>query len=142
MQFERAGAGLNLLFEGRRQRCVALAEKAHIHRKGFGGLQHTADMPGARGAGGGIGAGGRAGAAPHHGGDSRIERFVDLLGADEMDVNVEAAGGDDFAFAGYRLGARADDDIDSVLGVGITGLADRLQSGRRGVPISALTIPQ
>ena len=41
-----------------------------------------------------------------------------------MDVGIEAAGGEDLAFAGDNLGPRADDDIDARLDVGIAGLAD------------------
>ena len=41
-----------------------------------------------------------------------------------MDVGVEAAGGEDLAFAGDHLGAGADDDGDARLDVGIAGLAD------------------
>ena len=41
-----------------------------------------------------------------------------------MDVGVEAAGGEDLAFAGDHLGARADDDGDAGLDVRIAGLAD------------------
>ena len=37
---------------------------------------------------------------------------------------VDAAGGDDAAFAGDRLGARADDDVDAGLDIGIAGFAD------------------
>ena len=37
---------------------------------------------------------------------------------------VEAAGGEDLAFAGDGLGARADDDVDAGLGVRVAGLAD------------------
>ena len=53
-----------------------------------------------------------------------IERLLDLLRADEVDVRVDAAGGDDVALAGDHLGARADDDVDAGLDVGIAGLAD------------------
>ena len=70
------------------------------------------------------GAGGRAGAAAHHGGDPGIERLLDLLRADEMDMRVDAAGGDDLALAGDHLGAGADDDVDAGLDVGVAGLAD------------------
>ena len=38
--------------------------------------------------------------------------------------DVDAAGGDDHAFAGDDLGAGADDDVDARLDVGIAGLAD------------------
>ena len=41
-----------------------------------------------------------------------------------MNVHVEGAGGEDLAFAGDRLGAGADDDVDVRLDVRIAGLAD------------------
>ena len=41
-----------------------------------------------------------------------------------MDVRIDAAGGDDAAFAGDRLGAWADHDVDPWLDVGVAGLAD------------------
>ena len=75
-------------------------------------------------AGGGVGAGRGPGAAAEHGGDAGHQRLVDLLRADEMDVAVEAAGGEDLALAGDDLGAGADDDGDAGLDVGIAGLAD------------------
>jgi hypothetical protein len=66
----------------------------------------------------------RAGAAAQHRGDAGHQRFVDLLRTDEMDVGVEAAGGEDFSFARDDVGAGADDDGDAGLDVGIAGLAD------------------
>jgi hypothetical protein len=42
----------------------------------------------------------RAGAAAEHGGDAAHQRFLDLLRADEVDMRVDAAGGDDLALAG------------------------------------------
>ena len=60
----------------------------HIER-----LDHACDVPGSGRAGSGEGPGRRPGAAAEHGGDARIERLVDLLRADEMDMRVEAAGG-------------------------------------------------
>jgi hypothetical protein len=56
--------------------------------------------------------------------EARHQRFLDELRADEMDVAVEAAGGEDLAFAGDHLGAGSDDDGDARLDVGIAGLAD------------------
>jgi hypothetical protein len=50
--------------------------------------------------------------------------FFDLLRADEVDVAVDAAGGDDVAFAADDFGARADDHVHARLGVGVAGLAD------------------
>src|ERR1700757_39394 len=40
-----------------------------------------------------------------------------------MDMRVDAAGGDNLTFAGDRLGARSDDDVDARLHVGIAGFA-------------------
>jgi hypothetical protein len=103
---------------------VALAQEAQVHREGIGRLQHAVDVLRPRRAGGGEGAGGRAGAAAQHGGHAAHQRLFDLLRADEVDVAVDAAGGDDHAFAGNDLGARADDDVHARLHVGVAGLAD------------------
>ncbi len=67
---------------------------------------------------------------PHQGGDAGGQRFLDLLRADEMDVAVDPAGGEDLAFAGDHLGARPDDDVDARLHVGVARLADRARCGR------------
>src|SRR5262249_37627860 len=56
--------------------------------------------------------------------DAAIERILRLLRADHMDVRIDAAGGDDLAFAGDDLGAGADDNVDARLDIGIAGLAD------------------
>ena len=106
-------------------RGVALAGDADVDRHAVDGLQHPADVPGAGRAGGGERAVRRAGAAAEQRGDARVQRVVDLLRADEVDVGVEAAGGQDPALAGDDLGAGADDDGDARLGVGVAGLADR-----------------
>src|SRR5882724_2681871 len=50
--------------------------------------------------------------------------MLDLLRADEMDVAVESAGGQDFSFARDDVGAGADHDGHAGLDVGIAGLAD------------------
>src|SRR6185312_12036641 len=62
--------------------------------------------------------------AADHGGDAAIERLLDLLRRDHVDVAVDAAGGDDLAFGGDHLGAGTDDDVDAGLHVRIAGLAD------------------
>src|SRR4029077_15673938 len=81
-------------------------------------------MPGSRRAGGGCRAGGRAGAAADHHGDAGVQRLLDLLRANEVDMAVDAAGGEDLALAGDSLRAGPDDDVDARLDVGIAGLAD------------------
>ena len=124
VQLERTGAGLDHFFQRGGARGIALAGKAEIDREGVRGLDHAAEMPRARRAGGGIGARRRPGAAAEHRRDAGHQRLVDLLRADEMDVSVEAAGSEDLAFAGDDFGAGTDDDADAGLDVGIAGLAD------------------
>ena len=124
MEFEAHGAGFELQFEGLWQAGVAFAEEADVHGHVVDGLEHFADVPGAGGAGGGIAASRWAGAAAKHGGDATHEGFFDLLGADEVDVGVDAASRENFAFTGDDFGAGADDDGDVWLGVGVAGFAD------------------
>ena len=54
-----------------------------------------------------------------------MQCILDLLRADEVDMAVEAAGGQDAALARDGLGARSDDDIDTGLRVRVARLADR-----------------
>ena len=61
---------------------------------------------------------------PEHRGDAGHQRLLHLLRADIVNVGVEPAGGQDFAFARDHLGAGSDDDGDVGLDVGIAGLAD------------------
>ena len=71
------------------------------------------------------------------------ERLVDLLRADEVDVGVDAARGDDAALAGDHLGARADDHArrDAGHDVGLPALP--MPTMRPSLmPMSALTMPQ
>ena len=124
VEFEAHGAGFNLQFEGFGQAGVTFAEEANVHGHVVDGLEHFANVPGAGGAGGGVAAGGGPRAAAEHGGDAAHEGFFDLLWADEVDVGVDAAGGENFAFTGDDFGAGADNDGDVWLGVGIAGFAD------------------
>src|SRR5207244_2602161 len=119
VQLEAAGAGLDHLDERLRLRRVALAEKAEIDRDALGRLHDEREVPTARRAGRRGGPGGRPGPAPEHRRDAAVERLLGQLWADEMDVRVDAAGGDDAAFAGDHFGARADHDVDSGLDVGV-----------------------
>ena len=141
VQLERAGAGLDLLDERRGLRGVALAGEAEVHRVSVGRLDHALNVPGAGRAGGGEGAGRGSRAAAQHRGHARHQRLLDLLRADEVDVRVEAAGGQDLALAGDHFRPRPDDDGDARLDVGIAGLADATMSPSLR-PTSAFTIPQ
>ena len=51
----------------------------------------------------------RTSAAANHRGETGGDGFVRLLRTDEMDVGVDAAGGDDVTFTGDDLGAGTDD---------------------------------
>src|SRR5271154_1718535 len=95
VEFQAAGAGFDLLGEGRFGGRVAFAEKTKIHGPSFGGLQHAGQIPGAGRAGGGGGAGSWAGAAADHCRDAVGDGAVNLLWRYEMDVAVDAAGRDD-----------------------------------------------
>ena len=125
MQLQADGAGLDLLAQRLGPAGIALAQKAQVHRECVGRLQHALDVFRPRRAGGGQGAGRRAGAATHHRGHPAHHGFLDLLRADEVDVRVHRAGGDDHALGGDHFGARADDDGDARLHVRVAGLADR-----------------
>src|SRR5258706_10518583 len=52
MKLQAARPGLNLLNETGREACVAFAEKAEIHGKGIGSLDHPPNKPGSWRAGG------------------------------------------------------------------------------------------
>src|SRR5580704_19479357 len=81
VQFERAGAGLDLLDERGWLGRVALASEAEVHRISVGGLDHALNVPGAGRAGGGEGARRGPRAAAEHRGYAGHERFLDLLRA-------------------------------------------------------------
>ena len=125
VELETAGARLDLLDEAVGQGGIALAVEAEVHGEALGRLQHAPDVPGAGRAGRGLGPRGGTRAAPHHRRDAAVEQLLDQLRANEMDVRIDPAGGQDHALARDRLGAGTDDDVDPRLHVGITGLADR-----------------
>ena len=124
MQLESNGPGLHLLAQGFWQAGIALPHEAQVHGESISRLQHALHVPGAWGASGGKGAGGRAGATTEHGGDATGQGFFDLLWADEVNVRVDSACGDDVAFAADHLGAGADDDVNARLGVWVTAFAN------------------
>ncbi|MNP16023.1 hypothetical protein D3C76_1084020 [compost metagenome] len=124
VQLEADGTGSDLLAQGLGARGIALAQQADVDRQAVCCLKHARQIPRPRGAGGGIGTRGRAGAAADEGGDAAGQRLLDLLRADEMDVRVNATGGDDLAFGGDHFGARADRHADTRLHIRVAGLAN------------------
>ena len=125
VQLKAAGAGLHLLDRGRRamRRCPCRRNPRFIGRGSAAcsmrpmcqgpGVQVVALVP-------------SAGPVPPPSMvvTPLIKRLLDLLRADEVDMRVDAAGGQDAALAGDRLGAGADDDVDAGLHVRVAGLAD------------------
>src|ERR1700680_4961436 len=81
-------------------------------------------MPGPRRAGRRGSSCGGPSAPAEHCRDAAIERLLDQLRADEMDVGVNAAGGDYAVFAGNRLGTRTDHNVDAGLDVRVARFAD------------------
>ena len=99
MEFETDRPSVNLFFEGLGLAAVAFAEEAEIHGECVGGLQHSIHVPGSGSAGGRIGSRGRSSSAADHSGNARGNRGFDLLGADEMNVGINSACGDDRTFS-------------------------------------------
>ena len=124
MQLEAACSRSYLFFQGFWSAGVSFPEKAQVDGKPFCCLQHSADVKRTWGAGGGIGSSGRSRATAHEGGDSAGEGRFNLLGADEMDVRVNATSGEDVPFTSNRFGAGPNHDGDAFLDVGVAGLAD------------------
>ena len=126
MQLQAAGAGFHLGAQRPRGGAVPFAEEADVDREGVGRLEHPVEVPWSGRAGGGGCPRGGAGAAAEHRGDAGGDRLVDLLGADEVDVGVDGAGGQQPPLAGDHLGPGADDEggVDPALGVRVARLAD------------------
>mmetsp|Transcript_23960 Transcript_23960/g.43736 ORF Transcript_23960/g.43736 Transcript_23960/m.43736 type:complete len:526 (-) Transcript_23960:708-2285(-) len=124
VQFHGTGPRVHLLLQRGRQRRIALARKGEVHRERISRLQHPPNMPWPGCAGGCQRAVSRASAAAQHGGQARMQCILDLLRADEVDVAVKASRRQDAPLTRDGLCARADDDIDAGLGVGIARLAN------------------
>ena len=94
-----------------------------------------------RGAGGGVGAGGRPGAAADHRSNSAHQRLFNLLWADKVDVGVYGASGEYLPFACNDLGAGAYVDGDVRLNIRVARLAYAADAAVL-IATSALTMPQ
>ena len=83
-------------------------------------------VPRARRAGGRLGSLGRARSPSQHRCDTAVDRLPRLLGANEMNVRVDAARRENLSFPRNDLGSRADDQAigDTILNVRIACLTD------------------
>ena len=125
MQLEADDAGIYLFPQRVRQADVALAEKTDIHGKRIRRLQHVVDMPWAGSAGGGECTGRRPRASAEHGGNAGHQSFFDLLRADEVDVGINAASGNNHTFACDNFRACADGNGHAGLDIRIARFAYR-----------------
>ena len=125
MQLEAAGPGAELLLQRRGMAGVALAQQPPVDRQRLGGLQHTGDVPGAGGAGGGVSAVGRPGAPAEHRGNAVGQGVPNLLRGNHVNMGVNAPGGGDEMLAGDDFRAGADNQIgmDAVHHAGVARLA-------------------
>ena len=125
LQADRAGA--DLLAQRLGVDALPFAEKAEVDRKRLRRLVHAPDVPRAGRAGRRIRPGRRSGAAADQRREPGVERVGNLVGRNEMDVRVDAAGRQDVTFAGQNFRRRADLQAGrhAVHDAGIAGLADR-----------------
>src|SRR6266699_1581457 len=126
MELQATGASGDLFFERGGTRSVSFDQEAEVHRKALHGFEHARYVPFAGRAGSRIGASCRSRPATDHGRRSIRQSFVNLLRRDEMNMTVDASGGDDPVFARDDFGGRANDEvrIDTIHRVRISRLTD------------------
>ncbi len=124
VDLEANRARRDLLSQNCRDGPVALAQQPDIDREIIGRLKHALNPPLAGGDSGGLGAFGRARAAANERGDTGRECDIDLICSDKVDMCIDAASSENLAFTGDDLGGNTNDDIDAVLRIRVTGLAD------------------
>src|SRR5688572_4398229 len=108
MQFQPEGAGANLFAERVGQCRVSFSKEAEIQRESLGRLIHSPDVPRAGCARRCVSAGRRTGAATNQRCHSGVERFGNLIGRNEVNVGVDAAGGKNLTFSREDLCRSAD----------------------------------
>mmetsp|Transcript_25283 Transcript_25283/g.60025 ORF Transcript_25283/g.60025 Transcript_25283/m.60025 type:complete len:266 (+) Transcript_25283:1040-1837(+) len=126
VQLQPAASRLDHLDEALWLARVPFPREPEVERKVVRGLEHHFGVPLAVGAGSGVGTRGGARASAEHGSHSRCDRLVRLLGADVVDVGVDASCCDDGVLRRDALRARADDHAVryAVHHVRVAGLAD------------------
>ena len=110
-----------------RERGVALARDTRIHRQAVKAPHHLADVPCAR-ASRRQRAMRRTRATADHRRDARMQRIVELLRRDKVDVAVDPARSEDTPLARNGFGRGADDNIHAGLGIRVARLTDRMNT--------------
>src|SRR5215475_7254266 len=108
VQLQPQSTRLDLFTQRLWHRAITFTQEAEINGIFISRLQHTVQVPGARGAGGRFGPRGRTSPTPNECGDSGRQRLRDLLWADEMDMAVNTAGRHNQPFTGNHFRARSD----------------------------------
>src|SRR5438105_11555478 len=93
VQLQATGAGADLFLQRAWQAAVALAEETEVDREALRRLEHPLHVKRAGRAGGGVGPGGGASAAAEERRQAGRDGCLDQLWTDEVDVRVDAAGG-------------------------------------------------
>src|SRR5580700_6397893 len=124
VEFQATGAGGDLFFERGRARSVSFAEETEVHGEVLHGFEHPRYIPFTGRAGRRVGARGGSRAATDHGRRSIRQGFVNLLRRNEVNMTVDASGGDDHVFARDDFSGCAYDEvrIDTIHRVGISRL--------------------
>ena len=126
VEFKPHGAGFELLTQRLGTRGIALAQKTQIHGEVLNRFEHSGDIPRPWCTGSRVGPGGRAGPPAEHGGDAGRQGFGDLLGTDKMNMGINTARGQNFAFSGQNLRSGANDQFgrNALHQQGVTSFAD------------------
>ena len=126
VNLESHGSGFDLLDQRLLVGAVAFPEETEIHRIFLCRLQHHLQIPGARGTGGRIGSIRRPCASSDHCGYAAVQRAVNLLGADKMDMRIDSARCHDkiFSCEGFRRRSHRHAGRHAVHNVRISGFSD------------------
>ncbi len=87
-------------------------------------MQHSEDVPGTGGASGCVGARRWPRTTAEHSRDAARDRDLNLLRTNKVNMTVDAARRKNMPFTGNDFGAGANDDINTILGVGVACLTN------------------
>ena len=114
----------DLLTQRVRVRCVALAQEANVDREVTGCLDHAGDVGRTGGHRGCVGGLSRANAATDQGGGAVVQSNLCLLRGNVVNVGIHSTSGHNTTLACNNLGANANDNVNVVLHVRVTGSTD------------------
>jgi len=107
-----------------REACISFAEKTEVDWIAVSRLKHAFQMPRPGRAGGRERPVSRSSSAADQGGNAGSQGIIDLLRTNKMDVRIDSASSNDFAFSGDYFRPGSNDDGHSRLDIGVTGFAN------------------